>query len=95
MVQNIDVAPTLLEAAGGDSFECTENGWALLLALVTGSEVACREHVLYEHHWDWNFAATPTTFAIRTDRWKFISRMAFGIGTDGTTCIRIRWNGTI
>ncbi|MBI5685244.1 MAG: sulfatase [Verrucomicrobia bacterium] len=73
MVQNIDIAPTLLEAAGvaqpaktprmdGRSF------WPLL----QGREVPWRDHILYEYHWEWNFPATPTTFAIRTDRWKYI-----------------------
>ena len=73
MVQNIDIAPTLLEAAGaplpaemkidGKSF------WPLLL----GRSIPWRDHILYEYHWEWNFPATPTTFAIRTDRYKFIS----------------------
>ena len=73
MVQNIDIAPTLLEAAGvaqpaktprmdGRSF------WPLL----QGHDVPWRDHILYEYHWEWNFPATPTTFAIRTDRWKYI-----------------------
>ena len=31
-----------------------------------------RDHILYEYHWEWNFPATPTTFAIRTDRYKYI-----------------------
>jgi len=73
MVQNIDIAPTLLEAAGvaqpaktprmdGRSF------WPLL----QGRNVPWRDHILYEYHWEWNFPATPTMFAIRTDRWKYI-----------------------
>ena len=73
MVQNIDIAPTLLDAAGvtvpanapkmdGRSF------WPL----VQGGEVQWRDHILYEYYWEWNFPATPTTFAIRTDRWKFV-----------------------
>ena len=31
-----------------------------------------RDHILYEYHWEWNFPATPTTLAIRTDRWKYV-----------------------
>jgi len=73
MVQNIDLAPTLLEAAGvpvpadaprfdGRSF------WPWLL----GRTVSWRDHILYEYHWEWNFPATPSTFAIRTERYKFI-----------------------
>ncbi|MCX7886880.1 MAG: DUF4976 domain-containing protein, partial [Verrucomicrobiae bacterium] len=73
MVQNIDIAPTLLEAAGvkppadaprmdGRSF------WPLLC----GQNVPWRDHILYEYHWEWNFPATPTMFAIRTERYKYI-----------------------
>jgi N-acetylglucosamine-6-sulfatase len=73
MVQNIDIAPTLLEAAGvavpagapkmdGRSF------WPL----VQGRDVPWRDHILYEYYWEWNFPATPTLFAIRTDRWKYV-----------------------
>lgn len=73
MVQNIDIAPTILAAAGitaptdaprmdGRSF------WPLL----QNHEVPWRDHILYEYYWEWNFPATPTIFAIRTDRWKYI-----------------------
>jgi N-acetylglucosamine-6-sulfatase len=73
MVQNIDIAPTLLEAAGvsvppdaprmdGRSF------WPLL----QGRTMPWRDHILYEYYWEWNFPATPTTFALRTERWKYI-----------------------
>jgi N-acetylglucosamine-6-sulfatase len=72
MVQNIDIAPTLLDAAGvtvppgapkmdGRSF------WPL----AQGREVPWRDHILYEYYWEWNFPATPTIFAIRTERWKY------------------------
>lgn len=73
LVQNIDVAPTLLEAAGValpagspkmDGLSC----WPLL----QGRQTPWRDHILYEYYWEWNFPATPTTFAIRTDRWKYI-----------------------
>lgn len=73
MVQNIDIAPTLLDAASaaipanapamdGQSF------WPML----EGRSIPWRDHVLYEYYWEWNFPATPTLFAIRTDRWKYI-----------------------
>jgi N-acetylglucosamine-6-sulfatase len=72
MVQNIDVAPTLLEAAGvapaADARMDGRSFWPLLL----GREVPWRDHILYEYYWEWNFPATPTTFALRTSRWKYI-----------------------
>ncbi len=75
MVQNIDIAPTLLEAAqakvpaGAPKFDGRS-----FLALLRGERPAqpWRDHILYEYHWEWNFPATPTTLAIRTNRWKYI-----------------------
>ncbi len=73
MVQNIDLAPSLLDAAGVTAPANTprmdgRSFWPLL----QGRTVPWRNHILYEYHWEWNFPATPTTFAIRTDRWKYI-----------------------
>jgi N-acetylglucosamine-6-sulfatase len=70
MVANIDIAPTLLEAAGlrppahihGRSF----------LSLARGRVVPWRDALLYEYYWERNYPQTPTTHAIRTDRWKYI-----------------------
>ena len=31
-----------------------------------------RKHILYEYHWEWNFPATPTCLAIRTNKYKYI-----------------------
>ncbi len=73
MVQNIDIAPSLLDAAGVTAPASTprmdgRSFWPLL----QGRAVPWRSHILYEYYWEWNFPATPTTFAIRTDRWKYI-----------------------
>ena len=75
MIQNIDIAPTLLEfarvtkpkntpAMDGRSFKHLLDG--------KGSDKPWRDHILYEYHWEWNFPATPTLFAIRTERYKYI-----------------------
>jgi len=72
MVQNIDIAPTILEA-----FSCpipkelTLDGRSFLPLLV-GEKIPWRESILYEYYWEWNFPATPTTFALRTDRFKYV-----------------------
>jgi len=72
MVQNIDVAPTVLEAAGvAPPEEPTMDGRSFL-PLLCGKPAPWRDHILYEYHWEWNFPATPTLFAIRTDRYKYI-----------------------
>jgi N-acetylglucosamine-6-sulfatase len=70
MVANIDVAPTLLEAAAlkppahfdGRSF----------LPLARGQSAPWRDALLYEYYWERNYPQTPTTHAVRTDRWKYI-----------------------
>lgn len=72
MVQNIDVAPTILEACGVDAPASAKMDGRSFLPLLRGEQIAWRDHILYEYHWEWNFPATPTTLAIRTDRYKYI-----------------------
>ena len=73
MIQNIDIAPTLLAAAGvGAPKEARFDGRSFLPILRGVRDVAWRKHILYEYHWEWNFPATPTTFAIRTERYKYV-----------------------
>lgn len=90
MVQNIDIAPTLLDAA---RVRAPENAprmdGASFWPLVQGQSVPWRDHILYEYYWEWNFPATPTIFALRTDRWKYIYHhgvwdidACFDLGTD-------------
>ena len=71
IVANIDVAPTLLEAAGvavpegmdGRSF------WRI----AKGEPVPdWREHLLYEYYWERNYPQTPTTHAVIGERYKYI-----------------------
>ena len=74
MVQNIDIAPTLLEFAGvevpNDGPRMDGHSFAPLLRGEKAED--WREHILYEYHWEWNFPATPTCLAIRTDRFKYV-----------------------
>lgn len=71
MIANIDVAPTILEAMGlkrpahmdGRSF----------LPLAEGKSIPWRDQFLYVYYWEKNFPQTPTTFAIRSDRYKYIT----------------------
>jgi N-acetylglucosamine-6-sulfatase len=72
MVQNIDVAPTLLAAAGTAAPPAARFDGLSFWPLLLGRQTAWRDHILYEYHWEWNFPATPTLFAIRTDRYKFV-----------------------
>jgi len=72
MVQNIDIAPTILQAAGLEAPESAGMDGRSFLPLLLGRTVPWRDHILYEYHWEWNFPATPSLFAIRTDRYKYI-----------------------
>ncbi|HEX5169045.1 MAG TPA: sulfatase [Cyclobacteriaceae bacterium] len=70
MIQNIDIAPTILSIAGvpvpgnmdGRSFE----------ALLHGEKTNWRDTICYEYFWERPFPQTPTVYAIRTERYKYI-----------------------
>ena len=72
MVQNVDIAPTVLDACGlekaprmrGDSF----------LPMLEGGPApdTWRQRIFYEYYWEYDFPQTPTTFGVRTDRYKYI-----------------------
>ncbi len=72
MVQNIDVAPTILDAAGCPVPEKLVIDGRSFLPLLAGRKIPWRDHILYEYYWEWNFPATPTVFALRTDHYKYI-----------------------
>ncbi len=72
MVQNIDIAPTLLAVADLQSPTDVKMDGRSFLPLLQGRTIPWRKHILYEYYWEWNFPATPTVFAIRTDRYKYI-----------------------
>lgn len=73
LVANIDVAPTLLDLAGVD-IPHTMDGQSFLpmLQIDHGVPADWRESLLYEYYWEPSFPMTPTTFALRGDRYKFI-----------------------
>lgn len=70
MIQNVDIAPTFLEAAGipipkqmqGRSF----------LPLLQGRAIPWRNKIFYEYYWEAAFPQTPTIFSARDNRYKFI-----------------------
>jgi N-acetylglucosamine-6-sulfatase len=70
MVLNIDIAPTLLAAAGLRAPD--EMQGRSFLDLARGKESKWRDYFLYEYFWERNYPQTPTLHAIRTDRYKYI-----------------------
>jgi len=80
MVQNIDIAATILDVCQVKPSEQTQFDGRSMRVLwdetpeskQTLATTPWRDHLLYEYHWEWNFPATPTTLAIRTERFKYI-----------------------
>ena len=74
MTLNLDMAQTVLTAMEVALPDGTPemSGRSLLPMLLGQAQADWRKHLLYEYHWEWNFPATPTTLAIRTDRYKYI-----------------------
>ena len=70
VVANIDIAPTILEAAGLRAPDYMDG--KSFLTLVEGKPVPWRDFLLYEYYWEWPFPHTPTTFALRGDQYKYI-----------------------
>lgn len=76
MVLNIDIAATILDAFGvnlpANLDPARQMDGHSFLPLLKGQSIPWRDHLLYEYHWEWNFPATPTLFAIRTSRHKYV-----------------------
>jgi len=72
MALNIDIAPTILEALGVASPAAGTFDGQSFFPLMQGKSINWRKHFIYEYHWEWNFPATPTLLAIRTDRFKYV-----------------------
>ncbi len=70
IVLNIDIAPTILEMAGVK--KPTQMEGVSFFPLMKGDSVPWRDRVFYEYYWENAFPQTPTQFAVRTGRYKFI-----------------------
>jgi N-acetylglucosamine-6-sulfatase len=74
MVLNVDLAPSILDLAGIPLPKKPKMDGSSFIPLLKGDKPKnpWRSHFVYEYHWEWNFPANPTTFAIRTDHEKYI-----------------------
>ncbi len=71
MIHNIDLAPTFLELAGIE--KPSQMQGQSFLSLLKGENIAWRDKVFYEYYWEQAFPQTPTTFAVRSDKYKYIA----------------------
>lgn len=70
MVRNIDVMPTVLDLAGVEPARPVDG--RSFLPLLRGESMESPGELLYEYYWEHAFPHTPTTFALRGDRYKYI-----------------------
>lgn len=71
VVANIDVGPTVLEAMGLEKPAHMDG--RSFLPLAAGKEIPWRDYFLYVYYWEKNFPHSPTQFALRGDRYKYIA----------------------
>ncbi|MGI9542779.1 MAG: sulfatase family protein [Cyclobacteriaceae bacterium] len=70
MVQNIDIAPTVLDMAGLEQPEYLHG--ASFLPLLDGTDTNWRDRIFYEYYWEYYFPQTPTVHGVRTDKYKYL-----------------------
>ncbi len=70
VIMNIDIAPTFLELASVKK-PASMQGMSFV-GLLKGKKPEWRKNVYYEYYWESPYPQTPTLFAIRTDRYKYI-----------------------
>jgi N-acetylglucosamine-6-sulfatase len=70
MVRNIDIAPTVLDLAGLDDTAGMDG--RSILPLLRGEVEEWPVELLYEYYWEFAFPQTPTAFALRDARYKYI-----------------------
>ncbi len=70
MIQNIDIAPTVLDMAGLEKPEYMRG--SSFAPLLEQKQVAWRDRIFYEYYWEYEYPQTPTMHGVRTDRYKLI-----------------------
>ncbi|MDQ3254417.1 MAG: sulfatase [Acidobacteriota bacterium] len=70
IIANIDIAPTILEAAGLTAPDHMDG--RSFVAVAQGKSVPWRDTLLYEYYWERNYPMMPTMHAVRGDQYKYI-----------------------
>jgi len=70
IIQNIDIAPTILDMAGLKAPPQIEG--RSFFPLLREQSISWRDKAFYEYYWEFSYPQTPTTFGVRKGRYKFI-----------------------
>jgi len=70
LVLNIDIAPTILEAAGAEA-PSSMHGRSFM-PLLKSEQTQWRTEFLYEYFWERAYAQTPTVLGLRTDTYSYM-----------------------
>jgi arylsulfatase A-like enzyme len=70
LVQNVDIAPTIMDYAGLTPAQQMV-GYSFL-PLLKGVDIPWRSQIFYEYYWEYDFPQTPTMHGVRSDRYKYI-----------------------
>ena len=70
VIQNIDIAPTIMALAGLE--KPGDMDGSSFAPLLEGKAMEWRDTIFYEYFWERAFPQTPTTHAVRNDRYKYI-----------------------
>ena len=71
VIGNIDIAPTILHAAGLQTPDYMDG--ETMLSLANDRDQKWRDYFLYIYYWEKNFPQSPTQFALRGNRFKYIT----------------------
>lgn len=69
-VSMLDIAPTLIDLAGAET-DAPLKGQSIV-PLLTSEVADWDDEIIYEYFWEFNYPHTPTQFAIRDGRWKYV-----------------------
>ena len=70
MVQNVDIAPTILACAGLE--KPSQMVGSSYIPLLQGKDIPWRNRIFYEYYWEHEYPQTPTMHGVRTDDYKYI-----------------------
>ncbi len=72
LIANLDIGPTIIDIAKAQTIPQFEGQSFLPMAAGKPQPSDWRSEFFYEYFWEFNYPQTPTTFAIRSDRYKLI-----------------------